>query len=137
MEKELFDRLQAELSRPPFNAWLKPEPVAATAESVEIRLPVRPEMTGGKEPAFVHGGIVAALIDIAGYAAAACATGRPVPTLNLQIDFLRPAIGDYLCAIATVRQKSRRLVRVDVEVSAAGKIVCLGRGTFSIQEDSL
>lgn len=136
MSTDLLERLKVELTRPPFNAWLKLEPVSATAEGVEIRLPVRPEMAGGTDPAFVHGGIVAALIDITGYAAAACMTGRSVPTIALQIDFLRPAIADVLHAKATVRQKSRRLVRVDIEISTAEKIVALGRGTFTIQEDS-
>lgn len=136
MPDDLLDRLKIELARPPFNAWLKPEPVSATANGVEIRLHVRPEMAGGTDPDFVHGGIIAALIDLVGYAAAACATGRTVPTVGLQIDYLRPAISGVLHANALVRHRSRKLVRVDVEIrTAEEKIVALGRGTFTIVEE--
>lgn len=135
MPADHLERLKAELARPPFHAWLQPEAVSATTDGVTIRLPVRADMAGGTNPTFVHGGIVAALIDIAGYAAA-CATGRTTPTIGLQIDYLRPAVGDHLCAIATVRQTSRRMARVDVEVSASDKVVALGRGTFAILEES-
>ncbi|KPQ05124.1 MAG: hypothetical protein HLUCCA12_15905 [Rhodobacteraceae bacterium HLUCCA12] len=134
MSQEHLERLRNEATRPPFNDWLKLESISASAEGVELRLPVRPEMAGGTNPSFVHGGIIASLIDVAGYSAAACATGNAVPTIALQIEYLRPALAETLDARAVVRQKSRKLVRIDIEVSAGGKIVALGRGTFAVQE---
>lgn len=130
-----LDRLQSELARPPFHAWLKPEPVAADADGVTIRLPVRPDMAGGTAPSFVHGGVIAALIDLTGYAAAACVTGRSAPTLALNIEYLRPTVTDYLVATGKVRHLGRKMVRVDIEIRAAEKTVALGRGTFVLQED--
>lgn len=135
MPDRRLERLEAELVRPPFHAWLRPEPVSATNDTVEIRLPIRQEMAGGTEPFFVHGGIIAALIDLTGYAAAACATGCTTPTLTLQIDYLRPAFGGMLLASGVVRQKGKRNARVDVEIIAEGRIIALGRGTFAIMED--
>lgn len=136
MKGERFERLKAELARPPFHAWLGPQPVSATDDTVVIQLPIRPEMAGGTEPHFVHGGIIAALIDLTGYAAAACATGRTTPTLGLQVEYLRPALGDMLQATGVVRQQGRRIARVDVEITVAERVVALGRGTFAIVEDS-
>lgn len=135
MSADPLERLKAELARPPFHSWFKPEAVAATADAVTICLRVRDDMTGGVSPPFVHGGLVAALIDVAGYAAAACATGRTTPTVNLQVDYLRPAIGDLL-TMATVRHRSKRMARVDVEVTSVEGVVALGRGTFAILEES-
>lgn len=135
MQGAQYERLKAELARPPFHAWLGPRPVSTSDDTVVIELPIRPEMAGGTAPRFVHGGIIAALIDLTGYAAAACATGRTTPTLGLQIEYLRPALGDMLQATGVVRQQGRRIARVDIEITAAERVIALGRGTFAIVED--
>lgn len=134
MSAELFERLSHELARPRFHDWLRPEPVLANEDGVEIRLPIRSDMSGEREGAFVHGGIVAALVDLAGYAAVACTTGRQAPTVSLQVTYLRPAGGSELLAVATVRREGRRFAHADIEITSAGEVVALGRGLFSFTE---
>jgi uncharacterized protein (TIGR00369 family) len=70
----------------------------------------------------VHGGVIAALIDVAGVAAAL--SGAPFETLrgsatsSLSISYLNPAKGVALRAEATVLRRGRRQVVIDVSVLA-------------------
>ena len=57
--------------------------------------------------------------------------GGGVPTMNLRIDFLKPAVGDGLNAVAKVRRKGRSAAVVDIDVSDdKGSLVAIGRGTY-------
>ena len=71
----------------------------------------------------VHGGVIAALIDIAGVAAAlsgAASEGlRGSATSQLSISYRAPAKGVALAAEARVQRRGRRQAVVDVEVRAA------------------
>lgn len=96
-----------------------------------MSLPFRREFSHHPKLPFVHGGIIAALVDIAGHAAVAVWQGHPVPTINLQIDYLAPAQGDEVVARGMLRKLGRNISRSDVEVTVGDKLVALGRGTFS------
>jgi uncharacterized protein (TIGR00369 family) len=128
-------RLEEEMRRPPLHAFLAPRAHAVDSVSGEvvIRLPFRQEF--GRDPVEVgfHGGILAALIDLAGHAAVAVRIGKPAPTIDLRIDYLRPAPGVELEARARVLRAGRLIGRADVDVFADGVLVAVGRGTFSTQ----
>jgi uncharacterized protein (TIGR00369 family) len=130
---EAFARLQEEMRHPPFHAFLRPEAheVDSASGDIVIRLPFRPEF--GIDPVTVgyHGGVLAGLIDLAAHAAVAVQIGKPAPTINLRIDYLRPAPGVTLFARARVLCAGRSVARADVDVIADGKVVAVGRGTFS------
>lgn len=132
---DYFARLQEEMRRPPLHRWLRPEAVRADGTEVEVRLPFRPEFAGGVDPVFVHGGIIATLCDLTSHAAAACAAGRPVPTVTLATDYLRAAPGVDLRAVGILRRLGRSLARVDVEIFAADRLIALSRTTFAIPEE--
>jgi uncharacterized protein (TIGR00369 family) len=52
--------------------------------------------------------------------------------MNFRTDYLRPAIGDALTAVARVRRAGRTAAIVDIEVvDDEQKLVALGRGTYS------
>jgi len=58
--------------------------------------------------------------------------GGGVPTINLRTDYLRPALGEFLTAVARVRRSSRTLAVVDIEVvDDQDRLVALGRGTYA------
>jgi uncharacterized protein (TIGR00369 family) len=74
----------------------------------------------------------ASLIDLAGHAAVAVKIGRKAPTIDLRIDYLRPAEGDSLIAHAKLLKAGRTVARVDIDVrDTQDRTVALGRGTFS------
>jgi uncharacterized protein (TIGR00369 family) len=70
----------------------------------------------------VHGGVIATLIDIAGAAAAASGASadevKGGATSSLSIQYLAPAQGAALRAVATVVRRGRRQVVTDVAVYA-------------------
>ena len=129
-----LQRLRHELRHPPFHGFLRPEPVSvdAAAGIVVVRLPFRPEFRRAENASDYHGGVVAALIDLAAHAAIAVQIGRMVPTIDLRIDYLRAAPGVDLTATAKVLRLGKSIGRADVEISAEGMpLLAVGRGTFS------
>jgi uncharacterized protein (TIGR00369 family) len=86
------------------------------------RLPDRPEL---------HGGVVAAMVDIAGHAAIAAKVLHTVATIDMRVDFLRLAGGTELVAVANVIKLGRTIGVVDVRVSDDQKaLVAIGRAAY-------
>lgn len=127
-------RLREEMEGPPFHHVLRPEPVDADPEAgtVTIKLSFRDELARAKDDKAFHGGVIASLIDLAGHAAVAVKIGRMAPTIDLRIDYMRPAEGDALLAHARLLKAGRSVARVDIDVRDTNdRTVALGRGTFS------
>jgi uncharacterized protein (TIGR00369 family) len=127
-------RLRAEMERPPYHAVLKPQPVAVDEQSgaVLIKLGYRPEFRRAPDEPGYHGGVIAALIDIAGHAAVAVRVGRMVPTIDLRIDYLRAAPGCDLTARARVLRAGRSIARADIDIfDDHDELIAAGRGTYS------
>ncbi|MCS6778460.1 MAG: PaaI family thioesterase [Geminicoccaceae bacterium] len=105
------------------------EAVDAAAGRVVASLALRPELERAAGSGQFHGGAIAALIDIAGDMAVALGLGGGVPTIDLRVDYLRPALGDRLRATATLKKLGRTVALADVEVvDAQGRLCAVGRG---------
>jgi uncharacterized protein (TIGR00369 family) len=88
-------------------------------EQVTVELDITEEMSGPSGA--VHGGLVASLIDCAGAAAVARASGRPVATANASISYLAAGrVGPLLANATTIRVGSNHGV-AEVRVCDAGK----------------
>lgn len=128
--------LAQNLAAPPYHQWLRPELVdhdAATGKTT-IRLRTRPEFRRDPDDPAIHGGVLAALIDIAGHIAVAAHLGHGVPTVDLRVDYLRTAGGDVLMAEAQPLRIGRTLAVVDVRVTDdQSRLVACGRGAFSVR----
>ena len=58
--------------------------------------------------------------------------GRPLPTVNFRVDYLRPAIDTALIVTATVRRSGRPVGVVDVDVTnETGELLAIGRATYA------
>ena len=133
-ELDAMARLRAEMERPPYHAVLRPQPVSVDAQAgtVTIRLPYREEFRRAPDAPGYHGGVIAALIDLAGHAAVAVTVGHMVPTIDLRIDFLRAPAGGDLTARGKLLRAGRSIARADVEIiDDADNVVAVGRGTYS------
>jgi len=70
---------------------------------VIVRQPWREDLVGDPETGVLHGGVITALLDTLGCACVIARGIRPQSTLDLRIDYLRPAtsklelIGDAQC----------------------------------------
>lgn len=133
MTAAVLDYLNQSIMQVPFHQWLRPEVSKADESGVVVRLALRPEFRRDPLDDAVHGGIIAALIDIAGHAAIAARTGHGVPTVDMRVDYLRMAAGKEVFARATIVKFGRTLGVVDVSVSDDEKrLVATGRCVFFI-----
>ena len=132
------DELQAALDEPPYQRFLGLRAVSidADAGSVVIALPFKRELCRSAERPEIHGGVTAALIDIAGdYAVVAKQGGLGVPTIDLRVDYLRMAVETELTATATAVKVGRTLGVVDVKVTDdEGRAIAVGRGTYYVKK---
>jgi uncharacterized protein (TIGR00369 family) len=99
---------------------------------VEIRLPFRDEFLRGDGSDWLHGGVVSALIDIAGDYAVVTEVGVGVPTIDMRVDYLRPARRGDLIAVARTLRVGRTVSVADVEVrDDQGTTVAVGRAVYA------
>jgi uncharacterized protein (TIGR00369 family) len=130
------EQIQAAFDGSPFLGFLRLKVVALDhdAGTLTVSMPMRPELERRLGGGQFHGGPVAAFIDSVGDYAIGMALGGGVPTINLRIDYLRPAVGGSLTATARVRRAGRTVALVDVDVyDEQQTLVAVGRGTYSGQ----
>ena len=126
-------QLQDRLLHSPFNAFLDLEVVTADPQKQEVvmLLKMRPEFERLSGTGQWHGGPIAAAIDIVGDYALAMLLGKPLPTINLRVDYLRPG-RDTLTLVGRVRRSGKTVGVVDVDVlNKAGELVAIGRANYS------
>ena len=98
---------------------------------VHIDLPYNPNLD---QPRGIHGGVVATLLDTAGFfAAAAVSKSVLLTTSELSIHFLNPALACDLHAEGWVLKAGKRIYVVEMRVSEPnGGIIAVGTGTFVV-----
>ena len=120
---------------------LRPERVAG-------RIAMKPELVGHFAFNRVHGGVISAGLDaMGGLAAMAALGGRHMAdtpaqrlqrfgklgTIDLRIDYLRPAIGDHFELRAEVLRLGSRVASTRMEfLGADGKLLACGAGAYII-----
>ena len=104
------------------------------AGTVTLALPFKRDLCRSSKTPEIHGGVTAALIDIAGDYALTIRLGDAVPTADLRIDYLRMAVETELVATARTVKMGRTLGIVDVEVTDKdGRLIAIGRGTYYVK----
>jgi uncharacterized protein (TIGR00369 family) len=102
-------------------------------QRVTMTLEMRPEFERIAGSGQWHGGPIAGVIDTVGDYALVMTVGRPLPTINFRVDYLRPAVSTALTVTAQVRRAGRSVGVVDVEVmDASGALVAIGRATYAM-----
>jgi uncharacterized protein (TIGR00369 family) len=135
-ERLSVEQVQAIFDASPFLGFLQLRAVALDhdAGTLTVTMPMRPELERRLGTAQFHGGPIAAFIDIVGDFAVGMTVGGGVPTINLRIDYLKPAVGTLLTGIARVRRMGRTVALVDVDVhDEKQSLIAVGRGTYSPQ----
>lgn len=88
----------------------------------------------------VHGGLLAALVDIAMLEAVfpmLTAGEQPAGTADLNITYLRPALGERVYAEAAVLRKGRQLAVTEVTIlDSEGRTCAKGRTIYSLRAGS-
>jgi uncharacterized protein (TIGR00369 family) len=125
------DDLQKLITRAPFHQWLGLEVTDVTAESIVVRAKWREEFVVNPEGRYTHGGILATLIDVIADYALAADLGKPVPTIDLRVDYHRAAMPGDLIVTGRVIRGGSQFATVEAEVvNEDGKLLASGRGTY-------
>jgi uncharacterized protein (TIGR00369 family) len=121
------------LASQPFSILLGAELLAFCEGSVELKVPLRADLK--QQHGFVHGGVISYAADNALTYAGGSVLGPSVVTSEFKINYVRPAMGDYIVARATVVHtgKSQAVCRCDVYVSNSdGENLCAtAQGTIA------
>jgi uncharacterized protein (TIGR00369 family) len=119
-----IEKVQALITRAPFHQWLGLEVIALKAKW-------REEWVVNPERRYTHGGILAALVDLAADWALVKRTGRGVPTIDMRIDYHAAAMpGDLTIKGRVVRAGSQFSTAEAHVYDADGKLLASGRGTY-------
>jgi uncharacterized protein (TIGR00369 family) len=125
------EKLQELISRGPFNKWLNFTVLEAGAEGVELKATWREEWVVNPERRYTHGGILAAIVDVAADYAIAAQLGRPVPTVDIRVDYHKAAMpGDLTAKARVVRMGSQYSTAEAYLYDKDGALVASGRGTY-------
>lgn len=112
---ELQTRAAQALARQPFSRLLGTELMSISPGNAELALTITDQLK--QQHGFVHGGVVSYLADNALAFAGGSVLGNSV-TLEMKINYLRPALGERLVATATLVSASKRFAICECRVSA-------------------
>ncbi len=119
------------IERNPFGAWLGLRLLKVDAGGVEIALPWREEFAGMLQGTYMHGGVLAALLDTCGSYAVTARLLKPAPTVDLLVDFHRRSQAGDLTAFGKVVRLGRQLATASIEiVDGGGNLVASGRSKY-------
>jgi len=125
------EQLQQLISRGPFNRWLNFTVLKIDAEGIEVRAAWREDWVVNPDRRYTHGGILAAIVDVAADYAIAAQYGRAVPTIDLRVDYHKAAMpGDLTAKARVVRMGSQYSTAEASLYDKEGELVASGRGTY-------
>jgi len=103
--------------------------------SVEVELHTKPHHL--QHLGFIHGGVISTLMDNTGWYAAMSNLdeGYTAVTMEIKINYLKPASGKYLIAKAEVKRQGRTTAFVTIELLCEEKLVAYATGTYAILEE--
>lgn len=135
--KFTVEELQARVLEAPFHRWLDLRVSEAGDGSVTLVMPWREELVSDPGIRYTHGGILAALVDIAGDYAIATKLGRGIPTIDMRIDYHKAALPGDLTARGAVIKMGRTVSTAGAELfDAQGALIASGRGVYFTAEKS-
>lgn len=136
-ERMNLSEVQATFDRSPFirTLGLAAKDLDYDRQELTVIMPLNPTLERRAGTKQFHGGPIASFIDTIGDFAIGMMLGGGVPTINIRIDYLKPAVGDELTGKATVRRHGRTVTVVDIDVwDQRDSLVAVGRGTYASQK---
>jgi uncharacterized protein (TIGR00369 family) len=126
-----LETLNARMKRGPYHQWLGLEITEVGDGEITIEVPWRDEFVVNPEGGYVHGGILATLIDLTADWAIATKLGRPFPTVDIRIDYHSPATKTRLRVKGRIARLGSNFTTSEAFVEDEnGKLLASGRGTY-------
>jgi uncharacterized protein (TIGR00369 family) len=131
MSEWTVERAQEVITRAPYHQWLGLKVTAVEDGAIELTATWREEWVVNRERRYTHGGILAALVDLAADNALITRMGRGVPTIDLRVDYHSAAMPGDLIARGKVIKFGSQFATCEAQVfDRDGKLLASGRGTF-------
>ncbi len=129
--KFTMETLEQRLAVGPFNRWLGFKVLKMDESGLELKATWKEDWVVNPERRYTHGGILAAIIDVAADYAIAAQLGRPVPTIDLRVDYHKAAMPGDLTAKAKIIRSGGQYSTAEAYVyDKDGALVASGRGTY-------
>jgi uncharacterized protein (TIGR00369 family) len=117
-------------------------------DGISGHLPMKPELVGHHMSNRVHGGVISACLDAMGGLAVLAALGArhmeeppkqrlarflKIGTIDLRVDYLRPAVSQHFTLRAEVLRLGSRVASTRMEfLDAGGKLLSTGAGAYIV-----
>ena len=124
----------------PFHRWLNLEVIEIGEKRIKILMPWREEIVSNPRIGSAHGGILASLIDLAGFYVLLLNDQPAAATTTLSTDYHRPAVSGPLFVESRIINTGRQLGAAESVVrNSDGELLASGRGLYLLkpQPDSL
>ncbi len=132
----------------PFNRQLGIELGTITEERVELAFPMQESLIGSFVRGTLHGGVISAVLDVAGGLAAFLSIIRRkqaegavdvleqfarLGTIDLRVDYLRPGKGERFTAVGTILRTGSRVAVARTELhDEHDALIALGTGAYVV-----
>lgn len=124
-------KVEEMILRAPYHRWLGLKVTAVHDDGIELKATWREDWVVSPERRYTHGGVLAALVDLAADWAMVAKTGRGVPTIDLRVDYHSAAMpGDLLAKGKVVRMGGQVSTAEAQILDGGGKLLASGRGTY-------
>ncbi|WP_353171222.1 PaaI family thioesterase [Paracandidimonas soli] len=123
--------IQARLLRGPYHEWLGLQVLSVDEGAIELSAQWREEWVVNPDGGYIHGGILAALVDLTADWALVSRTGKGVPTIDLRVDYHRPAKGSLRASGKVIKFGKQFSVAEAQVFDADGQLVASGRGVYA------
>ena len=123
----------------PFNQLVGMKLIELREGFAVIEVPFKAELVGDQKRPALHGGVLSALIDASGGAAAFTHLNLPgdtLSTLDMRVDYLRPAELRKVVAEGQVTRMGNRVASVDIKCYHEGKserLIATGKAVYSVR----
>jgi uncharacterized protein (TIGR00369 family) len=125
------ENVQQLITRGPFHRWLGLQVLKVEQDLIEVKATWREEWIVNPDKRYTHGGILAALVDLAADWALFSRTGRGVPTLDMRIDYHRAALpGDLTARGRVIKWGGQFSVAEGQVLDEDGALLASGRGLY-------
>lgn len=126
-----FEELEARMTVAPFHRWLGLKLLSMDDGGIQVAVTWREEFAVNPDKHYTHGGILATVIDVAADYALCARFGRPVPTVDLRVDYHRAAMpGDLRVEARPIRIGSTFSSAEAYVYDRDDKLLASGRGVY-------
>jgi uncharacterized protein (TIGR00369 family) len=122
----------------PFNRLLGLQLVTAEDGKATARFDFRDELVGNPITRVLHGGVIAAVLDVIGASAVMSTFTEEAPlygmgTVDLRVDYLRPGSGAHFVATGTVMRPGRILAAARSELhNDRSELIAMGTAIYRV-----